>query len=105
MAFYLHKKGQRIGDQMDIVSIVTAASHIANSQVVWSILCICLVVYVFWNSNKREERLLKNLETLTEAQGEQATAMQEISRSLTSLEGRMDRMEKHTYKNKEKDDE
>lgn len=96
--------GQRIGEGMDAVSTVTAASQIANSQVVWSILCICLVVYVFWNSNKREERLIKNLETLTAAQGEQATAMQGISKSLTSLEGRMDRMEKHTYKH-EKDDE
>ncbi|WKT76935.1 hypothetical protein [Lysinibacillus fusiformis] len=90
---------------MDIVSAVTTASHIANSQVVWSILCICLVVYVFWNSAKREQKLTENLEALTGAQGKQATAMQGISRSLTSLEGRMDRMEKHTYKNKEKDDE
>lgn len=90
---------------MDIVSAVTTASHIANSQVVWSILCICLVVYVFWNSAKREQKLTENLEALTAAQGKQATAMQGISRSLTSLEGRMDRMEKHTYKNKEKGDE
>ncbi|RDV27667.1 hypothetical protein [Lysinibacillus capsici] len=82
---------------MDIVTTVTAASNVANSQVVWSILCICLVVYVFWNSNKREERLMKNLETLTDAQGEQANAMREISKSLTSLEGRMDRMEKHIF--------
>lgn len=95
MAFYFI--GQRIGDGMDAVSAVTAASQIANSQVVWSILCICLVIYVFWHSNKREERLLKNLETLTKAQGEQANAMHEISKSLTSLEGRMDRMEKHTF--------
>ncbi|MFA1735996.1 hypothetical protein [Lysinibacillus fusiformis] len=58
---------------MNIVATVTAASNIANFQVVWSILCIYLVVYVFWNSNKREERLLKNLETLTETQGEQAS--------------------------------
>ena len=82
---------------MDIESAVTAASNIANSQVVWSILCICLVVYVFWNSNKREERLMKNLETLTEAQGDQANTMREISKSLTSLECRMDRMEKHIF--------
>ncbi|MCR6522007.1 BhlA/UviB family holin-like peptide [Lysinibacillus capsici] len=72
---------------MDIVSAVTTASHIANSQVVWSILCICLVVYVFWNSAKREQKLTENLEALTAAQGKQATAMQGISRSLTSLEG------------------
>ncbi|AJK87694.1 MULTISPECIES: hypothetical protein [Lysinibacillus] len=82
---------------MDMVSVVTAASHIANSQVVWSILCICLVIYVFLNSNKREERLLKNLERLTAAQGKQANTMGDISKSLTSLEGRMDRMEKHIF--------
>lgn len=68
---------------MDIVSAVTTASHIANSQDEWSILCICLVVYVFWNSAKREQKLTENLETLTTAQGKQATAMQGISRSLT----------------------
>lgn len=78
---------------MDIVSAVTTASHIANSQVVWLI----LYVYVFWNSNKREERLLKNLERLTAAQGKQANTMGDISKSLTSLEGRMDRMEKPIF--------
>ncbi|WP_107950983.1 BhlA/UviB family holin-like peptide [Lysinibacillus parviboronicapiens] len=82
---------------MDAVSTVTTASQIANSQVVWSILCICLVVYVFWNSAKREQKLIDNLEALTVAQGKQANAMQEISKSLTSLEGRMDRMEKHIF--------
>lgn len=82
---------------MDPVSTVTAASQIANSQVVWSILCICLVVYVFWSSAKREQKLTENLEALTVAQGEQANAMREISKSLSSLEGRMDRMEKHIF--------
>ncbi|MBU5250897.1 hypothetical protein KQI46_02955 [Lysinibacillus capsici] len=82
---------------MDPVTTVTAASQIANSQVVWSILCICLVVYVFWNSAKREQKLMENLEALTAAQGDQANAMREISKSLTSLEGRMDRMEKHIF--------
>lgn len=90
---------------MDIVSTVSAASQVANSQVVWSILCIGLAVYVLKHSNKREERLLNNLDELTKAQSEQAIAMQSISENLTSLEGRMDRMEKHTYKKNEKDDE
>lgn len=97
MAFYFNLIGQRIGDVMDAVSTVTTASQIANSQVVWSILCICLVVYVFWNSAKREQKLIDNLEALTVAQGKQANAMHEISKSLTSLEGRMDRMEKHIF--------
>jgi len=90
---------------MDIVSTVMAASQVANSQVVWSIFCIGLAVYVLKHSNKREERLLNNLDELTKAQSEQAIAMQSISENLTSLKGRMDRMEKHTYKKNEKDDE
>ncbi|MGE7840066.1 hypothetical protein ACQKNX_04675 [Lysinibacillus sp. NPDC093712] len=51
----------------------------------------------FWSAYKREERQLKNLETLTAAQGEQASAMRDVSKSLTSLEGRMNRMEKHNF--------
>lgn len=42
-------------------------------------MCICLVVYVFWNSAKSEQKLMENLETLTAAQGEQVNAMREIS--------------------------
>jgi len=82
---------------MDPITTVTAASQVANSQVIWSILCICLIVSVFWSAYKREEKLIKNLETLTAAQGERASAMREISRSLSSLEGRMDRMEKQIF--------
>ncbi|MEK4494507.1 hypothetical protein [Ureibacillus sp. FSL W8-0352] len=78
---------------------VTVAEQIANSQVVWSILCILLAGYVLWHSNKRETRLLDNLSELTKAQQEQAKAMQKISENLDTLEGRMDRMEKYTYKN------
>lgn len=44
--------GQRIGDGVDAVSTVTEASEIVNSQVVWSNLCIFLVVYVFQNSKE-----------------------------------------------------
>ncbi|WP_269781036.1 hypothetical protein [Lysinibacillus fusiformis] len=40
---------------------------------------------------------MENLEALTATQGEQANAMREISKSLTSLEGRVDRMEKHIF--------
>ena len=75
---------------------VNAASQIANSQVVWSILCLLLAGYVLWHSNKRETRLLDNLNQLTKAQQEQAKAMQKISENLDTLEGRMDRMEKYT---------
>ena len=78
---------------------VNVAEQIATSQVVWSILCILLAAYVLWHSNKRETRLLDNLSELTKAQREQAKAMQKISENLDTLEGRMDRMEKYTYKN------
>lgn len=80
---------------------VNAASQIANSQVVWSILCILLTAYVLWHSNKRETRLLDNLTELTKAQQEQAKTMEKISENLETVEGRLDRMEKYTYKNKE----
>lgn len=79
---------------------VYVASEIANSQVVWSILCILLAGYILWHSNKRETRLLDNLSELTKAQQEQAKAMQKISENLDTLEGRMDRIEKYTYKNR-----
>lgn len=80
---------------------VNVAEQIATSQVVWSILCILLAAYVLWHSNKRETRLLENLTELTKAQQEQAKAMQKISENLDTLEGRMDRMEKYTYKRKD----
>lgn len=80
---------------MEIVSI---ASEVANSQVVWSILCIGLAVYVLKHSSKREERLLTNLDVLTKSQFEQAKTMEKISENLETVEQRMDRMEKHIYK-------
>lgn len=80
---------------MDVVTAVTAASQVANSQVVWSILCIGLTIYVLKHSNKREERLLNNLDTLTEAQSDQAKTMEKISENLETVEHRM---EKHIYK-------
>lgn len=82
---------------------VVAAERIANSQVVWSILCILLAAYVLWHSNKRESRLLANLEKLTKAQSEQAKTMEKISENLEAVEGRMDRMEKIIYKNHNKE--
>ncbi len=65
---------------------------------VWSILCIGLAIHVLRHSNKREERLLNNLDKLTAAQTEQAKAMEKISENLETVEQRMDRMEKHIYK-------
>ena len=88
---------------MITLEIVNVASQIANSQVVWSILCILLTGYVLWHSNKRETRLLDNLTELTKIQQKQARTMHKISENLDTLEGRMDRMEKYTYKRKDND--
>ncbi|MER2107285.1 MAG: BhlA/UviB family holin-like peptide [Solibacillus sp.] len=88
---------------MDVVTIVSATSQIANSQVVWSILCIGLAVYVLKHSSKLEERLLNNLDKLTAAQTEQAKTMEKISENLETVEQRMDRMEKHIYSDKKKE--
>lgn len=77
---------------------INTASQIANSQVVWSILCILMTAYVLWHSNKREARLLDNLTELTRAQNEQAKTMEKLNGNLETVEGRLDRMEKYTYK-------
>ena len=37
------------------MEVITLASEVANSQVVWSILCIGQAVYVLNHSGKREE--------------------------------------------------
>lgn len=74
------------------MSTIESASQIANSQAVWSILCILLAAYVLWTSNKRETRLLETLQ-------EQTATLKQISDNMQSMEGRMDRMEKIIYKN------
>ncbi|WP_397537889.1 BhlA/UviB family holin-like peptide [Rummeliibacillus pycnus] len=80
---------------------VTAASEIATSQFVWSILCIALVIYVMKQSEKRENKLMHHLERSDESQEKTAIALEGINRSLTSLESRVDRIEKYSV---EKDD-
>lgn len=85
------------------MEVIAMASEVANSQVVWSVLCIGLAVYVLKHSSKREDRLLTNLDALTKSQSEQAKTMEKISENLETVEQRMDRMEKIIYKNSKRE--
>ncbi|MGE7839618.1 BhlA/UviB family holin-like peptide [Lysinibacillus sp. NPDC093712] len=106
--------GQRIGDGMD----VAAVNEIATSQAVWAIACLIIAFGAFRyliskNDNlmnraeERENKLMDHLERSNESQERTAIALEGMNRSLNVLEGRVDRIEKYSLKNKnnEKDDE
>lgn len=95
---------------------VAAVNEIATSQAVWAIACLIIAFGAFRyliskndtlmnRAEERENKLMDHLERSNESQEKTAIALEGINRNITVLEGRMDRMEKHTYKNKEKDDE
>ena len=109
MAFIL---GQRIGDDMD----VAAVNEIATSQAVWAIACLLIAFGAFRyligkNDNlmnraeERENKLMDHLERSNESQERTAIALEGVNKSLSSVEGRVDRMEKYIYKKSEKDDD
>lgn len=77
---------------------VKTASEIATSQAVWAILCVLLTIYVMRRSENRENKLMSHLERSNESQEKTAIALEGINRSLTSLESRVDRIEKFTEK-------
>jgi len=94
---------------------VAAVNEIATSQAVWAIACLIIAFGAFRyliskNDNlmnraeERENKLMDHLERSNESQEKTAIALEGINRNITVLEGRMDRMEKYSYK-KEKDDE
>jgi len=94
---------------------VSAVNEIATSQAVWAIACLIIAFGAFRyliskNDNlmnraeERENKLMDHLERSNESQEKKAIALEGINRNITVLEGRMDRMEKYSYK-KEKDDE
>lgn len=105
---------------------VATAGQIATSQAVWAIVALLLGGAFFkklYNdsssrenrlieqeqqyreeSKEREKQLMQHLTRSNESHERTAAALEGMNKSLTSLEGRMDRMEKHTYKH-EKDDE
>jgi peptidoglycan hydrolase CwlO-like protein len=96
---------------LDAVTTVTMASEVANSQVVWSILCIGLTVYVLWNGRQEKRELLNNLNKLSDALTSQAETMKDINdglndtnksltdtnKTLEKLEGRIDSIERNSY--------
>ncbi|RIJ64099.1 BhlA/UviB family holin-like peptide [Rummeliibacillus sp. POC4] len=77
---------------------VKTASEIATNQAVWAILCVLLTIYVMRRSEQRENKLMAHLERSNESQAKTATALEGINRSLSSLETRVDRIEKFTEK-------
>lgn len=99
---------------------VSTLSEIATSQAVWAIVALGLGAFLFrklYNdgasrearlidqekqyrdeSKEREKQLMQHLERSNESQEKTAEALTGINTSLSSLEGRVDRIEKHTYK-------
>lgn len=95
-------------------------AEIATSQAVWAILCIMLAVMVIRELRKeniareavlatqhenfrvesalREEKLMQHLERSNESQEQTTSTLKTMSITLQTLEGRMDRMEKLTYR-------
>ncbi|WP_432703349.1 BhlA/UviB family holin-like peptide [Lysinibacillus sphaericus] len=97
---------------------VVAVNEIATSQAVWAIACLIIAFGAFRylmskNDNlmnraeERENKLMEHLERSNESQERTAIALEGMNRSLNVLEGRVDRIEKHSLKNKdiEKGDE
>lgn len=99
------------------------AHEIATSQVVWAILCIILAASVIREmrkenvkrendliglyedyrseSKQREDKLMDHLERSNDSQEQTTTALQSVNETLKTMEGRIDRIEKITYKKKE----
>lgn len=81
------------------------ANEIAQSQVVWAILCILLAAYFIREMRKenqehrddsriREKKLLDHLERSNESQEKSIEALEQINSSLSDLRYKVDRMEK-----------
>lgn len=99
---------------------VTMAGQIAQSPAVWALCCILLTGFILKKmyeknderedkllqyheeyrveSKERESQLMEHLERSNESQEATARALEGINGSLSALEGRVDRIEKHTYK-------
>ncbi len=100
---------------LQVVTGANIAEKVANSSNPWIYLTIILIVavllagrYVFKylialdqshreESKEREKALMTHLERSNESQERTAHALEGINTSLTALEGRVDRIEKHTY--------
>lgn len=91
------------------MELVIAAQEIATSQAAWAILFIVFSAFVFIemrNDNRRsreaaetrEEKLMEHLSRSNDSQEKTANALESINRTLNTLEGRVHRIEKITYK-------
>lgn len=99
---------------------ISTASQIATSQAVWAIIALIIGGAFFkklYNdsttrenrlmeqekqyreeSKEREKQLMQHLSRSNDSQEKTAEALVGINKSLSSLEGRVDRIEKHTYR-------
>lgn len=88
---------------------VSTVNEIATSQAVWAIACLLIAFGAFRyliskndklmnRAEERENKLMDHLERSNESQEKTAIALEGINRNLTVLEGRIDRIEKHSYK-------
>ena len=86
---------------MDAVTTVKVASEVANSQVVWSILCIAMTVYLLYSQKQEKKEWREDRRDSIEAQKELANTMKEISitvsemnNGINDLKSRVDDMER-----------
>ncbi|MCT8138658.1 hypothetical protein H1D32_13440 [Anaerobacillus sp. CMMVII] len=81
------------------------ANELAQSQAVWAILCIMLAAYFIRETRKenqvhredsrqRERELMNHLTRSNDSHERTVEALQQIQGALTSLENRMDKVEK-----------
>ena len=106
----------------DVKMDVTLAEKIAQSPAVWAICCIALTGFLLkkmfekneqrevklmqyheeyrTESKEREKELMLHLERSNESQERTAKALECMNASLSTLERRVDSIEKHAYKNK-----
>ena len=97
---------------MDTITAIKTAESVANSQVVWAILCIAMTVYFIYSQKQdkkewREERkeTLEVQKSFSDALTSQANTMKEISdavketnNSVRNLKDRIDEIETKNYR-------
>lgn len=91
---------------MDAVTTVKVASEVANSQVVWSILCIAMTVYLLYSQKQEKKEWREDRKESIEAQKELANTMKEISltvsdmnNGINDLKNRVDGIEREGHRN------
>ena len=80
---------------MEEVAII---SNIVKSEAVFAFLFISLFAYIIKSYSATQDRIMTHLDRSNASQEKTAKALDGINRTLTTLEGRIDRMEKITFK-------